>query len=264
MAILRSQNVAGQAVRLSNSAVERSIRSWEERIEKAEAAAYQKARKDVEKELKERIRAAEQAAKKAEESVEKKIAEREAALRKEWGDALAALRQVIDSAEDLRNQAAQAAEGEAVRLAVAIAGRILHRQIADDEQWIRDIIQPILGDLPARRGIVIRMNPEDATRAEEQLTQAMQEMADPPQRPAIEADEVVVRGGCRVECAGTVVDVSIPAAWQRVADEILRQAPSQDMPTSDGDDTASSQSAPSQAPPAEQDEMDAPAPAEPA
>lgn len=233
MAILRSKTVAGQAVRLSNSAVERSIRSWEERVEKAEAAAYQRARKDVERELNERIRAAEQAAKKAEASVTQRINEREVALRKEWGDALSALRQVVDSVEDLRSQAARAAEGEAVRLALAIAGRILHRQISDDEQWIQDILKPVLGDLPARRGIAIRMHPEDAARADEQLTQAMQDMDNPPERPLIEGDAVLARGACRVECAGTVVDISIPAAWQRVAGEFLRQAPDQDMPNQD-------------------------------
>ena len=35
-------------------------------------------------------------------------------------------------------------------------------------------------------------------------------------------------GECRIECQGTVIDVGLKGAWERVVEHLIRQAPDQD------------------------------------
>ncbi|TVR44042.1 MAG: hypothetical protein EA402_08075 [Planctomycetota bacterium] len=234
MAIIRSQTgpgkVAGQAVRLANPAVERSLAAWERRVETAEQQAYERARAEVQAEMAEQVASATAKAKAAEEA----LAKAEEALRAEyaerWGLILSTLANIETELGDLRNASLRAAEGEALRLALAIAGQILAKEVeADSAAWLGPVLAQALADLPARRGLSIRLDPDTAAKAQEQLLAAMQNLAQPIEMPRIEADPVLKLGECRIESGGTVIDPGLPGAWKRVSNYLLAAAPAQDL-----------------------------------
>ena len=53
-------------------------------------------------------------------------------------------------------------------------------------------------------------------------------MDDAPARPQMQPDLAMAVGECRIECQGTVIDVGLKGAWERVVEHLIRQAPDQD------------------------------------
>ena len=210
--------------------MDRSILAWEKRIEEAEKAAYERARDELRGEYEQRLEEAEQALASAEQQVADGVQQAEQRLAEQWQSSVQSLSACMDQLAKLRSEALRAGEGECLRLALALAARMLHRQLASDEQeWMRDALAAGLEDLPARHGIRVCVNPEVATVIEGHLDAALQSMEDAPSRPIIHPDPSLRLGSCRIECQGTIIDVGLQGAWERVVNHLLRQAPSQDL-----------------------------------
>jgi flagellar assembly protein FliH len=230
MAILRGASVvAGQAQRIANPAVERSLKRWEERIEEAEQAAFAKARQDAEAELLARVQAAEQRAADAEASSAQAVEDRVAALETEWQNRwkhmMAHFAGVVNSVDELRRNTLASAEGEVVRLACALAGRLLHERIDTGPEWLSTVARAALAESSERRGLTVILNEQDATDAAPHIAEAAAALGGSVSMPAIEGDPARQPGSCTVEGGGTTIDVSIPEAWARIVDMLAAEAP---------------------------------------
>ena len=108
--------------------------------------------------------------------------------------------------------------------------RLLHRQLDDEQRsWLQDALRAGLEEIPSRYRITVFVHPEVAEMIDQHLDAALQNMDDAPSRPQVSADAAMLLRACRIECQGTVVDVGLQGAWERVAQHLLRQAPDQDF-----------------------------------
>ena len=237
MAILRSRNQQGNVVKVANPAVDRSILAWEQRITDAEQQAYERAKEELREEYEGRLHEAEQAMAAADQRIADGIAEAEQSMNQRWQQSIHSLARCADEIATLRAETLRASEGECVQLALVLAGKLLHRQLQDDEHtWLVDALRAGLDELPARHHISIAVHPEVAEVIEDHLDAALSLMDEAPSRPSIQPDAAMRPGSCRIECQGTIVDVGLQGAWERVAHHLLRQAPEQDLTqTIDGD-----------------------------
>ena len=93
-------------------------------------------------------------------------------------------------------------EGEVVKLALAIAARILQRESAMDPTLLKGVVQVALEKVGDAKGAVLRMNPADA----EEWHAAMKHSG-----VEIEGDVRLARGELRLEAAGSVAELGIAA-----------------------------------------------------
>ena len=98
-------------------------------------------------------------------------AEAEAEATRQAGQALepviASLRAVIDELAGQRRRLRAEAEEDTVKLAVAIARRVLHRELATDPEAMLGLVKAAFSKLNARETQRLRVSPEDAAALEE-------------------------------------------------------------------------------------------------
>jgi flagellar assembly protein FliH len=220
MVLIRSQAIAGQASTLAQASAERARRLAEEANERLRAEG--RAAADQAAQI--RINAAEQRARDAEARAENAIAKAKADAEARLGTAAAALERALASISVLERQVIEAAEGETVRLALAIANRILAREIAADPAWMRDLLATALADVPDRRRVVVRCAPSDAAMIRERLAGAAAAVPGT-ERLELEADDTLAAGSLILVAGGTRLDASIAGSWERVAARMLAAAP---------------------------------------
>jgi flagellar biosynthesis/type III secretory pathway protein FliH len=116
------------------------------------------------------------------------------------------------AAEELRAKSvevAAAAERDLVRLALAIAGKIVKREVAAGgvaPANVRRAVELLAG----RRSVVIRIHPDDLSAIEAVIPDLRREFADL-REVAIEGSDAVGRGGCIVATREGSVDATIAA-----------------------------------------------------
>jgi len=93
-------------------------------------------------------------------------------------------------------------EGEVVKLALAIAARVLQRESAMDPTLLRGVVKVALSKLGDVKGAVLHMNPVD----EEAWSDAMKHLG-----IEIVGDATLERGELRLEAAGGVAELGIAA-----------------------------------------------------
>jgi flagellar assembly protein FliH len=139
---------------------------------------------------------------------------------------LRALSASLDDLENLEAQLIQAAETDLVRLAVAIAQRVLAHQVETDPAWMRDVLTDALKRLPDRRQVAIRLHPHDAALAREQLARLADAAGGSPL--TIVDDPGLPRGGCILHSEGTTLDAGVAGAVSRLGERLLQAAPRPD------------------------------------
>lgn len=114
-----------------------------------------------------------------------------------------------------------AAERDIVRLAIAIAERVVKREIRLDDEFVVRQIQEAMKRVIGVERVRIRMNPQDEEivrrRRSELLTSA-----DAVRELTIEADETIPRGSCVLESDGGNVDASVQTQLERIEAALLK------------------------------------------
>jgi flagellar assembly protein FliH len=124
------------------------------------------------------------------------------------------LTQTLEELGALREQMIHKTERQVVQLAIAIAARILHREVEADQELLVAMARVALDRLGDRSAATIRLNPQDfAAAGVDRLVghAAVQIVADP----------TVNRGGCRVESDFGLIDVSVAAQLAEITTALL-------------------------------------------
>jgi flagellar assembly protein FliH len=125
------------------------------------------------------------------------------------------LNQTIDEITALRGRVLRHTEHAIVKLAIAMAERIVHREVQQDRELLLAMARIAIDQLGERVVATIHLHPRDV----ETL------MAGREQPPGsvltIAADASLPRGGCRVETVFGVVDVGVDAQIQELTRSLL-------------------------------------------
>jgi flagellar assembly protein FliH len=126
------------------------------------------------------------------------------------------LTQTVEELTTLRAQMIHQTERQMVQLALAIARRIVHREVSLDQDLLVAMARVALDRLGESAQVTIRLHPEEyeATGAARvaQLTAA---------NVTVVADARIPRGGCRVESNLGALDAGVDAQLQEIAYALL-------------------------------------------
>lgn len=127
---------------------------------------------------------------------------------------------LIGELGDLHRQTCHDVEADLVQLALAVARKIVGREVSLGPEAVSRIIRQALGRVEHAGRITIKLNPADLELLADikpQLLSGLSEVG----RAAFEADEGIARGGCLIETDGGEVDARIERQFQ-VVDEAFR------------------------------------------
>jgi flagellar assembly protein FliH len=127
---------------------------------------------------------------------------------------------LIGELGDLHRQACREVEADLVQLALAVARKIVGREVSLGPEAVTRIIRQALGRVEHAGRITIKLNPADLELLADirpQLLSGLPEAG----RAAFEADEGIARGGCLIETDGGEVDARIERQFQ-VVEEAFR------------------------------------------
>jgi flagellar assembly protein FliH len=149
-------------------------------------------------------RAEEDAARRAQEAAERAEREAKARFTREFGAALTALQAAARELESAREREKEVAVEEIVHLAVAVAGKIVDREVRRDDEYVVRLVKRCLRRIPFPAPLRIRLHPEDvaAVSAARDLLAADGSA----HRFTFEGDRRVERGSCVVDTPDFVVD----------------------------------------------------------
>ncbi|MDA3959389.1 MAG: FliH/SctL family protein [Planctomycetota bacterium] len=212
MAIVRSHTPVRQSWELANPSVDRAREALADKIAQARAEE----RQAVEAELAAERAACQQQARDAEKACEHKQADYE----KRWGAALGVLEGLAARLGEIEQATLKASEGEMVRLALAVAGQVLRREVEADSTWIDAILKDLLKQVPDRRNLRVSLRPEEAARVREQAAEIGVAASVP-----IEDDPALPLGACVIASGGSEIEGNVGDTWERVAAAMRAAAP---------------------------------------
>lgn len=175
----------------------------------------------------------------AEESIEKRARElAEERLGEHLKATLPALEKAVNDV--IREKQRWLAEWEqsAVRLALAVAERILRRQLACDPEAARDLIASALQLAAGEPHVDVRMHPDDVAHLGNLVEEIAKTFANCG-RLELRPDPGVSRGGCIVETRHGTIDARLETQLDRIASELLHQFPDSADPPSAPSSTGS-------------------------
>jgi flagellar assembly protein FliH len=129
------------------------------------------------------------------------------AAEREMSEMLATMRNLIEMARAERHKIIESAEPELVKLAMGIAERVLHQQIALDRNVVVEMAKVAISRLIDRDTVTVRVNPADLERMREHREDVLA-MGDVKNVRIIE-DQRVDRGGVVVETDAGSVDARV-------------------------------------------------------
>jgi flagellar biosynthesis/type III secretory pathway protein FliH len=154
------------------------------------------------------------------------VAKKEKELSERLTPVFEALSASLEDLENLEAQLVQSSEAETVRLALAIAERVVFHHIDTDPAWMRDLLNEARRRLPDRRRVVIRLHPDDAAPARAHLA-GMQASGSGGQLEILD-DAGLPRGGAILQSEGTTLDAGVSGAMSRLGERLLQAAPRPD------------------------------------
>lgn len=132
---------------------------------------------------------------------------------------LQSLRQVLAGLEALHRRDARAFEKDLVQLALAVARKVVGREVAAAPDVVVDMLREGLARLEHPGALTIRMNPEDLKRLADVQTQLLEGRVDSG-RVRFEADAGVSPGGCYIESEAGDVDARVEQRFRTVAEAL--------------------------------------------
>ncbi len=139
------------------------------------------------------------------------------ALIKQWTEALGAF---VESRQTLLTEARL----DVLRLALAIAERIVFRTVEIDPGVIEDQMIESLSLLARRSAVTIRLHPRDLELAQTVLPRIVGQMHQC-EHAALVADESLTPGGCLVQAGATTIDSTIETQLDRIVATLLPDDP---------------------------------------
>lgn len=134
---------------------------------------------------------------------------------------------------------------DVLRLALAIAERVVFRTVELDPTVIEDQMAEAMSLLARRSAVVIRVHPSDLAHAQEVLP-ALTARMHQCEHAALSADESITPGGCILDAGTTTIDATLETQVDRIIATLLPDDPGlqqQDTrefpPTTDSADSAS-------------------------
>lgn len=133
---------------------------------------------------------------------------------------LTRLTETLEQLATLRNTMIHRTERQMVQLALAIAHRIIQREVSLDRDLVVAVARVALDRLGETARVTVRMNPDDfAVTARARAAQLAGSNV------SIVADARIGRGGCRVESDLGVMDAGVEEQLREVARALLGDAP---------------------------------------
>ena len=135
------------------------------------------------------------------------FAEGRAAADREMNDMLGTMRGILEMAHAERHKLIESAEPELVRLALGIAERVLHQQVALDRGVVVEMAKNAIARLIERDTVTVRVHPADLERMRDHREELIN-LSDIRNLRIIE-DQRVDRGGVVVETDAGTIDARI-------------------------------------------------------
>lgn len=139
---------------------------------------------------------------------------------KEIQQLIARWTKAVDAWEAARRDLLLEAREDVIALAIALAERVTHRQIAAQPELIADQIAETLALVGRRSKAVVRIHPDDRAI----LTDVLEDIVarvDSCAEATIVDDPAIARGGCIVTTDGGHIDASISTQLDRLAETLL-------------------------------------------
>lgn len=126
---------------------------------------------------------------------------------REMNEMMATMRNLVEMARAERHKLIETAEPELVRLAMGIAERVLHQQIALDRGVVVEMAKVAIARLVERESVTVRINPGDL----ERMRQHRDEFLNSGEIKHLRfvEDQRVDRGGVLVETDGGTIDARL-------------------------------------------------------
>ncbi|HVC21713.1 MAG TPA: FliH/SctL family protein [Vicinamibacterales bacterium] len=139
------------------------------------------------------------------------------------------LGRTLEEIDGLRAQIIAQTERQMVQIALAVAKRILHREVSIDQDLVVAIARVALDRLGETANATIRLNPDDCAAL---ATRRGAEWAG--SRVTVVPDAGVSRGGCRVESEFGFIDAGVDAQFEQLVHGLLGDGEA--VPVPDGAD----------------------------
>lgn len=133
---------------------------------------------------------------------------------------IAALAAVVGGVEEARERHFADLEPRVVRLALAIAEKILHRQVALDPGIVVDVVRDGLRRLAGAESVTVRLAPEDVDLVKEHGPDLAAGFGDQ-SRIRVVADPAMPRGGCMIESEAGEVDARLETQLDEVGQRLM-------------------------------------------
>jgi flagellar assembly protein FliH len=132
------------------------------------------------------------------------LREAEGALETKWQAALDKAARSAAEISSLRSRLRKQAECDVVKLAIAMARRILHREVTMDRDALASLLRTALSRIDQREAHSVRVRPEDAG-----VVAAFLERIGCPQKMEVTPDATLERGALILETEHGQLDASI-------------------------------------------------------
>jgi flagellar assembly protein FliH len=143
------------------------------------------------------------------------------AARKELASLLQGLKHLLQELEGLRRREARGFEKELVELALAVARKVVGREVAAQPEGVAHLLRDALGRIEHAGPLTIRMNPSDLELLAGEQAQVLEGLADPG-RVRFEADASLSAGGCVIESDAGDIDARVEQRFH-IVEEALRE-----------------------------------------
>jgi flagellar assembly protein FliH len=152
-------------------------------------------------------------------------------IEESMGSALKALEEALARWRERADELMAQVEQEAVKLSLAIARKIVNREIRLDPTLVLDVIKAAIRSQPISGEITIRINPMDEETVREGCEGILKEFREL-KGIRIEADPAVQRGGALVECDLGELDARLERQFQELEEAFQRHLAPRGTPSS--------------------------------
>ncbi|MCI0360879.1 MAG: flagellar assembly protein FliH [Planctomycetaceae bacterium] len=155
----------------------------------------------------------------AEEGKQEALAALRERIDQQAQSAIEALGRAASAIEQSREAWQQQWEKHAVTVALAIARRIVRRELAHAPEIAVDLVRQALELASGNQRIVVRMNPADHANLGPQVAKVVEQLRLVGQTQIV-ADAAIDAGGCKVETDCGTIDAQLAAQLERIAEEL--------------------------------------------
>jgi flagellar assembly protein FliH len=143
-------------------------------------------------------------------------------IRQELAGKLAQALALLSTAEIEHQRRVLASEPEILKLAVAIASKIINAELTTDPKQRLALVKQALERYPQATTYKIRINPGDLQGLAPDILPELQSVFTEPKIIEIVADETIAPGGCFIETDHGKIDARLQTQLELIADELIK------------------------------------------